>query len=71
MQVATRDSVVAADGGVYARATIKSWIEECLRGACATAFPHGPREAMHCAARVSLFILVNKRGMKYYSNVYL
>jgi hypothetical protein len=47
--------VVAADGGVYARATIKSWIEECLRGACDTAIPQGPREAMYCAAMVSFF----------------
>jgi hypothetical protein len=35
--VVTSDSVVAADGGVYARAAIKSWIEECLQGTCATA----------------------------------
>jgi hypothetical protein len=37
MQVVTRDGVVAADGAVYARAAIKSWITECLRGTCATA----------------------------------
>jgi hypothetical protein len=35
--VVASDSVVAADGGVYARAAIKSWIEECLQGTCATA----------------------------------
>jgi hypothetical protein len=39
--------VVAADGGVYARAAIKSWIEECLRGACDTAIHRVPREGMH------------------------
>jgi hypothetical protein len=38
--VVTSDSVVAADGGVYARAGIKSWIEECLQGTCATALAH-------------------------------
>jgi hypothetical protein len=36
MQVVTRDSVVAADGAVYARAAIKGWIAECFRGTCAT-----------------------------------